>query len=387
MDRFERVNRREGWGCPQTDSAKRGKRTAQRTLELEGRQERETILDERTDPNLFALGPDGRIRGKQTTPTSPKAQLRNARVRDMRPRQPLPQPPPPSSRSHRARADSAPDLSFDDQISYAIALSFSLNEQWQNPSRGSARRSSTGANLPMDETANPNFFSFGLDGIVRPKTLPEADSSPSFDEEATRAGVTWLHVPQTRPPPSVPLARRMSRPLPSTDSPQRHAISPQTHQSQVQSLSPQRPPQQPLAQDLVAPSCHLDPSRRAISELLASTKAAAITANARPIPRFDPRQLSYENLLLLDQTPLSAAERSRKGLSPQQLLTLHSIKIHAPPSLCSAPPQCSICQDEFRHGDAGVCLPRCRHLFHGHCLGPWLADHAVCPNCRSLVVC
>ncbi|ESQ53051.1 hypothetical protein EUTSA_v10027396mg [Eutrema salsugineum] len=47
---------------------------------------------------------------------------------------------------------------------------------------------------------------------------------------------------------------------------------------------------------------------------------------------------------------------------------------------------CPICLVEFEAEDAVTHLPRCAHLFHIHCIEPWLLrGHLTCPLCRSFV--
>lgn len=48
---------------------------------------------------------------------------------------------------------------------------------------------------------------------------------------------------------------------------------------------------------------------------------------------------------------------------------------------------CPICLVEFEAEDAVTHLPRCAHLFHIHCIEPWLLrGHLTCPLCRSFVL-
>ncbi|VVB09571.1 unnamed protein product [Arabis nemorensis] len=48
---------------------------------------------------------------------------------------------------------------------------------------------------------------------------------------------------------------------------------------------------------------------------------------------------------------------------------------------------CPICLVEFEAEDVVTHLPRCAHLFHIHCIEPWLLrGHLTCPLCRSFVL-
>jgi hypothetical protein len=42
---------------------------------------------------------------------------------------------------------------------------------------------------------------------------------------------------------------------------------------------------------------------------------------------------------------------------------------------------CSICMSRLV-GDK-LCTLACRHIFHSHCVQPWLQEHQTCPMCRS----
>ncbi|KAJ4890104.1 RING-H2 finger protein ATL18 [Raphanus sativus] len=47
---------------------------------------------------------------------------------------------------------------------------------------------------------------------------------------------------------------------------------------------------------------------------------------------------------------------------------------------------CSICLMDYEDEDAVTHLPRCNHLFHVHCIEPWLLRGSLtCPLCRSFV--
>ncbi|KAL2330914.1 hypothetical protein Fmac_018495 [Flemingia macrophylla] len=87
----------------------------------------------------------------------------------------------------------------------------------------------------------------------------------------------------------------------------------------------------------------------------------------RRIPLFD---LLFQDALLL--------------LSPKPLPSLPSLSVT--PSLLSALDPaglvlCAVCRDHIRLLDQANQLP-CTHLFHAHCITPWLHLHASCPLCR-----
>ena len=43
---------------------------------------------------------------------------------------------------------------------------------------------------------------------------------------------------------------------------------------------------------------------------------------------------------------------------------------------------CSICQENFAHGQAVLEIRHCKHLFHRACLEPWFQSNTHCPMCR-----
>ena len=40
--------------------------------------------------------------------------------------------------------------------------------------------------------------------------------------------------------------------------------------------------------------------------------------------------------------------------------------------------ECCICYDEFIDMDEIMILPVCRHIYHPHCITPWLTSHFYC---------
>ncbi|KMT19774.1 hypothetical protein BVRB_1g008300 [Beta vulgaris subsp. vulgaris] len=49
----------------------------------------------------------------------------------------------------------------------------------------------------------------------------------------------------------------------------------------------------------------------------------------------------------------------------------------------TTPLECAICINEFSDHEILRLLPKCSHVFHPHCIGPWLASHVTCPVCRA----
>lgn len=46
---------------------------------------------------------------------------------------------------------------------------------------------------------------------------------------------------------------------------------------------------------------------------------------------------------------------------------------------------CTICQDDLKEGERVCCIKACQHLFHNHCVAPWLKTKGTCPLCRQKV--
>ncbi|KAK1359377.1 hypothetical protein POM88_043851 [Heracleum sosnowskyi] len=43
--------------------------------------------------------------------------------------------------------------------------------------------------------------------------------------------------------------------------------------------------------------------------------------------------------------------------------------------------ECSICVNKFEINEY-ICILECGHMFHHHCLAPWLLNNSTCPLCR-----
>ncbi|KAM7279352.1 hypothetical protein ACFE04_006486 [Oxalis oulophora] len=46
---------------------------------------------------------------------------------------------------------------------------------------------------------------------------------------------------------------------------------------------------------------------------------------------------------------------------------------------------CSVCLSEFEQGEDLRLLPKCRHVFHVHCIDLWFKGNSTCPVCRANV--
>lgn len=52
---------------------------------------------------------------------------------------------------------------------------------------------------------------------------------------------------------------------------------------------------------------------------------------------------------------------------------------------CLSQELCVICKDEFFVDSEAKQLP-CKHLYHSHCILPWLSHHSSCPLCRFQLI-
>lgn len=94
---------------------------------------------------------------------------------------------------------------------------------------------------------------------------------------------------------------------------------------------------------------------------------------------------SFVNLLMTAfYTPQTAPVNTTR-LTPAQIdAQSRIITYSANVDLDSA--TCSICAQEWQHGEEVRKLTRCRHYFHKSCVDTWLRDHNTCPLCRTNIV-
>jgi hypothetical protein len=78
---------------------------------------------------------------------------------------------------------------------------------------------------------------------------------------------------------------------------------------------------------------------------------------------------------------------SGRGASEHTInrLPLHSISAAEIASKSDTNAQtCAVCMESFEEGSL-VRTVLCMHVFHQHCIDPWLRLHANCPICKSSV--
>ena len=108
--------------------------------------------------------------------------------------------------------------------------------------------------------------------------------------------------------------------------------------------------------------------------------AAAVALCLRHYPD---RRLHHE---LYNNRRLAAAP----GLGPEEIESLPSLrfsemKMHKFDEK-DQQLECSVCLNEFKDEEVLRILPDCLHVFHPHCISPWLSDHLTCPVCRFVII-
>jgi hypothetical protein len=96
--------------------------------------------------------------------------------------------------------------------------------------------------------------------------------------------------------------------------------------------------------------------------------------------------LAQENLISVDRIKVESeqddihrreAKRNQTGSNP----------INFPAFTTNINTVCSICIEEFQHGEKVRLLPRCGHAFHTDCILPWLTEgQEYCPCCKMAVL-
>jgi Zn finger protein HypA/HybF involved in hydrogenase expression len=147
------------------------------------------------------------------------------------------------------------------------------------------------------------------------------------------------------------------------------------------------------AQDLYCPHCHStfleeistlagDTALRARAHVDLTEEQSRRLANAATMLRLLESQLRDE----LEQLQLAYANNTRRNEEEKirPLTTVMKEKLRRTElsldMLCSQP-NCPICSEDFNIGTKALQLP-CSHLFHDHCVMPWLEAKRTCPICR-----
>lgn len=78
-------------------------------------------------------------------------------------------------------------------------------------------------------------------------------------------------------------------------------------------------------------------------------------------------------------------EESKATQASIKQLPLRHVSLEELSTVPEASRRCSICCQDFQVGDEQRTLP-CFHLFHPHCIDPWLLRHARCPLCSMGLV-
>ncbi len=99
---------------------------------------------------------------------------------------------------------------------------------------------------------------------------------------------------------------------------------------------------------------------------------------------------SFINLLMTafytPQTNTNMATNSAQMRLTQTQIDSHSRIITYLPNVDLDSGTCSICAQEWQHGDELRKLTGCRHYFHKACIDTWFREHNTCPLCRTNIV-
>lgn len=223
----------------------------------------------------------------------------------------------------------------------------------------SQRRPSTVGTRELSET-DDELFAFG---IAQSLQSHESQEERRADDRSTRRGV----------PRQAQRAQEVSAPVPPPVE-----LGPDPNPAPAQ-----MPPPSPAVEPERAMNFEDDLQQRGISDAV-----SAIERNgSRPPPPhssthedpFQPDDLSYENLLRLDYT----RDRRGDGLSLDQIRK-KTRAVRLPPDTIL---ECSICLEGWTQDQrTAILLPRCKHVFHGACIGTWFKENRACPNCRVPVI-
>ena len=98
-------------------------------------------------------------------------------------------------------------------------------------------------------------------------------------------------------------------------------------------------------------------------------------------PQEEEKDEFFEDFTYEDLSTLGDSVGTVKvGLSQETLGRMRTVK-YSSTSGEVAEEKCTICQVEFEEGEDVLLLP-CKHVFHGECIAPWLAENKCCPVCK-----
>ncbi|MEQ2222677.1 hypothetical protein ILYODFUR_028791, partial [Ilyodon furcidens] len=78
-----------------------------------------------------------------------------------------------------------------------------------------------------------------------------------------------------------------------------------------------------------------------------------------------------------DRNQRRLGDAAKKAISKLQIRTLKKGDKETEPDFDN----CAVCIECYKPNDVVRILP-CRHVFHKHCVDPWLQDHRTCPMCK-----
>ncbi|XP_061574126.1 RING finger protein 150a [Cololabis saira] len=82
-----------------------------------------------------------------------------------------------------------------------------------------------------------------------------------------------------------------------------------------------------------------------------------------------------------DRNQRRLGDAAKKAISKLQVHTIKKGDKETEPDFDN----CAVCIECYRPNDVVRILP-CRHVFHKHCVDPWLLDHRTCPMCKMNIL-